>query len=129
MLDWLGGYRKEWLRPDLIAGLTTGAVVIPKAMAYATVAGLPVQVPAQPIWHPLLIPVWIRIPAPILALYPPILRLPFFITPIPVVRLVLGCDFAVPQAGIGEHRTALFACGTLAISFVSGIAHREAAGT
>jgi SulP family sulfate permease len=42
--DWLFGYQKEWLRPDLIAGLTTAAVVIPKAMAYATIAGLPVQV-------------------------------------------------------------------------------------
>jgi MFS superfamily sulfate permease-like transporter len=29
---------------DLIAGLITAAVVIPKAMAYATIAGLPVQV-------------------------------------------------------------------------------------
>ena len=44
MLDWLVGYRKDWLRPDIVAGLTTAAVVIPKAMAYATVAGLPVQV-------------------------------------------------------------------------------------
>ena len=44
MLDWIAGYRKEWLRPDLIAGLTTSAVVVPKAMAYATVAGLPVEV-------------------------------------------------------------------------------------
>ena len=44
MLDWLGGYQKGWLRLDLVAGLTTGAVVIPKAMAYATVAGLPVEV-------------------------------------------------------------------------------------
>ena len=43
MLDWLVGYRKDWLRPDIIAGLITAAVVIPKAMAYATVAGLPVQ--------------------------------------------------------------------------------------
>jgi len=43
MLDWLVGYRKDWLRPDIIAGLVTAAVVIPKAMAYATVAGLPVQ--------------------------------------------------------------------------------------
>jgi len=42
-LDWLRGYRQEWLRPDLIAGLVAAAVVIPKAMAYATVAGLPVQ--------------------------------------------------------------------------------------
>ena len=37
-------YRKEWLRPDIIGGLTAAAVVIPKAMAYATIAGLPVQV-------------------------------------------------------------------------------------
>ena len=44
LLGWIPGYRHEWLRPDLFAGLTTGAVVVPKAMAYATVAGLPVQV-------------------------------------------------------------------------------------
>jgi SulP family sulfate permease len=31
-------------RPDLVAGVTAAAVVIPKAMAYATVAGLPVEV-------------------------------------------------------------------------------------
>ncbi len=43
ILDWLVGYRKDWLRPDIIAGLIAAAVVIPKAMAYATVAGLPVQ--------------------------------------------------------------------------------------
>jgi len=44
ILDWFFGYQKEWLRWDLIAGLITAAVVIPKAMAYATIAGLPVQV-------------------------------------------------------------------------------------
>lgn len=38
------GFNKDCFRPDLIAGLTTAAVVIPKAMAYATIAGLPVQV-------------------------------------------------------------------------------------
>jgi Sulfate permease family len=42
--DWFLGYQKDWLRPDLIAGLTTAAVVIPKALAFATIAGLPVQV-------------------------------------------------------------------------------------
>ena len=40
----LQSYRREWLRPDLIAGLTAAAVVVPKAMAYATIAALPVQV-------------------------------------------------------------------------------------
>src|SRR5271156_1934903 len=44
MPDWLSGYQRNWLRPDILAGLTTAAVVIPKAMAYATIAGLPVQV-------------------------------------------------------------------------------------
>ena len=41
--DWIFGYQKKWLRPDLMAGVTAAAVVIPKAMAYATIAGLPVQ--------------------------------------------------------------------------------------
>src|SRR5262245_50975327 len=37
-------YQKTWLKADLVAGVTTASVVIPKAMAYATVAGLAVQV-------------------------------------------------------------------------------------
>lgn len=53
--DWLGGYDKTWLRPDLIAGLTTAAVVIPKAMAYATVAGLPVEVGLYTAFVPMVI--------------------------------------------------------------------------
>jgi len=40
MNNWIFSYRKEWLHPDAIAGLTTAAVIIPKAMAYATIAGL-----------------------------------------------------------------------------------------
>lgn len=43
-MNWLREYRREWLRPDVIAGLTTAAVVLPQAMAYATIAGLPVEV-------------------------------------------------------------------------------------
>ena len=38
------GYHSAWLRIDVVAGLTTGTVVIPQAMAYATIAGLPVEV-------------------------------------------------------------------------------------
>jgi sulfate permease, SulP family len=43
-IAWLRQYPRESLRLDLIAGLTAAAVVIPKAMAYATIAGLPLQV-------------------------------------------------------------------------------------
>src|SRR6201998_2970621 len=42
--EWLVSCRRDWLRPDFVAGLATGAVIIPKAMAYAMMAGLPVQV-------------------------------------------------------------------------------------
>lgn len=44
VLDWLRDYRSEWIKLDVVAGLTAAAVVIPKAMAYATIAGLAVQV-------------------------------------------------------------------------------------
>ena len=43
VLGWLPGYLKEWLRFDLVAGLTTAAVVIPKCMAFAGIAGLPIE--------------------------------------------------------------------------------------
>jgi SulP family sulfate permease len=55
MLDWLFQYPKEWLRLDLVAGLTTAAVVIPKAMAYATIAGLPVEVGLYTAFIPMVI--------------------------------------------------------------------------
>jgi SulP family sulfate permease len=53
--QWLRDYRKEWLRPDILAGLTTAAVVIPKAMAYATIAGLPIQVGLYTVLVPMVI--------------------------------------------------------------------------
>ena len=52
---WLLDYNKDWFRPDVIAGLTTSAVVIPKAMAYATIAGLPVQVGLYTAFLPMVI--------------------------------------------------------------------------
>src|SRR6266403_6170135 len=48
-------YRKEWFGADLIAGLTVAAVVIPKAMANATIAGLPVQVGLYTSFLPMII--------------------------------------------------------------------------
>jgi len=41
--SWLRGYSPAWLRVDLVAGATAAAVVIPKAMAIAVIAGLPVS--------------------------------------------------------------------------------------
>ena len=54
-LQWIADYGTGWLRPDVIAGLTTAAVVIPKAMAYATIAGLPVVVGLYTAFVPMVI--------------------------------------------------------------------------
>ncbi|MFF5076566.1 SulP family inorganic anion transporter [Actinoplanes sp. NPDC000266] len=34
------GYRRSWLRGDLVAGLTVWAVLVPESLAYATIAGV-----------------------------------------------------------------------------------------
>jgi high affinity sulfate transporter 1 len=43
----LAGYRRDWLRGDLIAGVTVAAYLIPQVMAYSTIAGLP---PVTGLW-------------------------------------------------------------------------------
>ncbi|HEU4998799.1 MAG TPA: SulP family inorganic anion transporter [Lapillicoccus sp.] len=37
----LRGYRRTWVRSDLVAGATVWAVLVPEALAYATIAGAP----------------------------------------------------------------------------------------
>jgi MFS superfamily sulfate permease-like transporter len=37
----LQGYRRVWIRADVVAGLTVWAVLVPEALAYATIAGVP----------------------------------------------------------------------------------------
>ena len=44
LLSTLDGYQPRWIVRDVLAGLSAGAVVVPQAMAYATIADLPVQV-------------------------------------------------------------------------------------
>jgi len=55
LLQWLPAYRREWLRADVVAGVTTAAVVIPKSLAYATIAGLPIQVGLYTAFIPLIV--------------------------------------------------------------------------
>uniref|UniRef100_A0A8C0K5Y5 Sodium-independent sulfate anion transporter n=1 Tax=Canis lupus dingo TaxID=286419 RepID=A0A8C0K5Y5_CANLU len=43
ILAWLPDYSVQWLKMDFIAGLSVGLTVIPQALAYAEVAGLPPQ--------------------------------------------------------------------------------------
>lgn len=41
ILNWGKNYNREWLRPDILAGITLGAFTIPEAIAYASLVGLP----------------------------------------------------------------------------------------
>src|SRR5215510_9109331 len=41
MLEWVRGYRRADLVPDIVAGVTGAAILVPQSMAYATIAGLP----------------------------------------------------------------------------------------
>ena len=41
ILGWLPGYEPEWLRDDVIAGLTLWGILVPEAIAYAAMAGAP----------------------------------------------------------------------------------------
>jgi len=42
--EWARSYNKEFLRPDVIAGITVGAFTIPEVIAFVSLAGLPPEV-------------------------------------------------------------------------------------
>jgi SulP family sulfate permease len=43
ILAWAPRYQRSWLRGDLIAGLAVAALVVPKSLGYAEIAGVPIQ--------------------------------------------------------------------------------------
>ena len=43
IVGWLRTYDRSWLRGDLIAGVTVLALVVPKNLGYAGIAGIPLQ--------------------------------------------------------------------------------------
>ena len=43
MLGWIRSYDRRWLRGDLIAGVAVAALIVPKNLGYADIAGVPLQ--------------------------------------------------------------------------------------
>ena len=43
ILAWAPRYQRTWLRPDVIAGITVAALVVPKSLGYAGIAGVPIE--------------------------------------------------------------------------------------
>lgn len=50
--QWLPRYMPRWIVNDIISGLTIGMVMIPQALAFATIAGLPLQMGLLASWLP-----------------------------------------------------------------------------
>src|SRR3954454_6856810 len=43
IVGWLRSYDRSWLRGDVIAGVTVAALIVPKNLGYAGIAGIPLQ--------------------------------------------------------------------------------------
>ena len=43
ILDWSRTYDRRWLRGDLLAGIAVAAMIVPKDLGYAGIAGIPVE--------------------------------------------------------------------------------------
>ena len=43
IVGWLPHYNRKWLRPDLIAGVSVAALVVPKSLGYAGIVGVSVE--------------------------------------------------------------------------------------
>jgi hypothetical protein len=43
ILTWLPGYDRAWLRGDVAAGIAVTALIVPKNLGYAGIAGVPLQ--------------------------------------------------------------------------------------
>lgn len=52
VVQWLPRYSPRWIFSDFIAGVTVGLLMIPQALAYAALAGLPMQVGLIASWIP-----------------------------------------------------------------------------
>lgn len=87
-------YGGELLRADVTAGLTAAAVVIPKALAYATIAGLPIQVGLYTAFAPLLAYALLGTSRPL------------SVTTTSTIAILIAGDATVAHAGPGEILTA-----------------------
>jgi sulfate permease, SulP family len=43
IVGWIRSYKRDWLKGDLVAGAAVAALVVPKNLGYAGIAGVPLQ--------------------------------------------------------------------------------------
>jgi sodium-independent sulfate anion transporter 11 len=52
VVQWIPNYMPKWIVNDAVAGLTVGVLLIPQALAYAALAGIPLQQGLLASWLP-----------------------------------------------------------------------------
>ena len=103
--QWIPGYERQRLSRDLVAGAIVTALVIPQALGYAVIAGVPVQVGLY------------AIPVALLA-YTLLGSSPqVSVGPVSTVSVVSGSIVAVQAGGDPERAVAL----TVALAILSGV--------
>jgi sulfate permease, SulP family len=102
LLAWLPNYRREWVRDDVLAGVTTAAVVIPKSLAYATIAGLPIQIGLYTAFVPLIVYAMLGSSRPM------------SVTTTTTIAILTGAELAI-VAPDGDLTTLLPACALLTL--------------
>jgi len=103
--DWVAAYRRDQLGRDLVAGAVVTALVIPQALGYATIAGVPVQVGLY------------AIPVALLA-YALLGSSPqVSVGPVSTVSVLSGSIVAVNAGGDPDRAVAL----TVALAILSGV--------
>src|SRR5262245_46223710 len=55
ILGWLPSYLREWLLPDILAGVAVWAVMVPEGMAYSGIVGVPAIMGLYTIIPPLIV--------------------------------------------------------------------------
>jgi hypothetical protein len=55
IVQWITGYSPKWIIADVIAGQSVGMFLLPQALMYATIAGVPIQQALLASWLPGLI--------------------------------------------------------------------------
>ncbi len=111
-LEQFRGYQRDWLRGDMVAGVTVAAYLVPQVMAYATVAGLP---PVVGLWAAL-------VPLAVYAVLGPSRQLS--VGPESTTALMTATALAPLAAGDPGRYAALAAAVALlvgAICFVAGL--------
>lgn len=52
IVQWIGGYSPKWLMGDIIAGQSAGMLLLPQALIYTAIGGVPVQQALLASWLP-----------------------------------------------------------------------------